>query len=228
MASSVFIGWETPAGRTALKFEMCVSRTLAGTATATKHRVEKGAAVTDHIRAEGRKLNLDVMVSDSPLVALNGIRFSTESREPPEPYDAGAANGPPYLTTTGPTELPAAVRAVYSQLDTLRAAGQIVEVFCPEYYYTDMYIASVSAKRDKGTGGAISISLALEQLRFVETSITNAPKPSVTERRAQPKKPQGKKDPSESEADNARGKQSAAAFLRDALAKRGVNIFGGT
>jgi len=55
-----------------IAFDATLRDTHAGAATATEHALDVNAKVTNHVRAESRRLTLEVEVTDTPLIPVNG------------------------------------------------------------------------------------------------------------------------------------------------------------
>jgi hypothetical protein len=57
----------------ALHFDAVLNESVTITATPTRHPVEEGAAITDHVQDDPDRVRLDVFVSGSPIADVNGV-----------------------------------------------------------------------------------------------------------------------------------------------------------
>lgn len=63
-------------GEDALSIDVCTSENHALSNTITDHPVEEGAPISDHSRPEARRLQLDCIVSNTPLTQTPGTDFA--------------------------------------------------------------------------------------------------------------------------------------------------------
>ena len=103
-------------------------------------------------------------------------------------------------------------KALIETLENLRLNAVVCLIVTPVRSYSDCLLESWSLPRDNSTGGGAGFSLNFRQVRFVDTKIVDAPKP--TEPRA--KKAVDKGDGSGKEAKEEK-KKSALKLLKNKL-----------
>lgn len=136
-----------------IELDAVLSETHGADAEVTKHPVEKGAAVTDHIRPLPRSLRMEGLVSNTPV--------PKEAREKPD--------------------LEARAGTAYKQLMEIIDGGQLITVVTALNTYTNMAITSSSIPRNAQLGDVLQFSLALTQVRVVASKIVELKK-TVTPR----------------------------------------------
>jgi hypothetical protein len=109
-------------------------------ADVTEYPVESGAVITDHVRNRPRKLDLEFVVSDTPIGAAAGARAadvvpSSEARQ---------------------------------TLEALRATRQPFSVVTSVRTYDNMVFTSLSFPRDGDTGDALRGKASLQQIEIVQ------------------------------------------------------------
>lgn len=178
--------------------DLVVSETHESTVTVTKHPVEKGADVTDHVRIEPKTLSLEVFVTNTPITrdTIQG-RGDTSTLEIEFPRihtalgdaidDAFGAPPPTKIQVLTFPDLFDRVREIQDQLITHQEAAHLWTVVTASRTYEDMVIAKVSLPRD--TPGGATFHIDLESIRTVSTQTVTAPKPA--EKRGAPKQAKG-------------------------------------
>jgi hypothetical protein len=163
-------------------FDAVVRETYTSTAIVTRHPVEQGADITDHVREEPDGLSLEGVISNTP-TATN-------------------------LLGGGTPQVPSPTRAesAYGALFALKEAREPVTVYTSKNDYEDMVITSLERTRDAPTGDSVIVSMKFEKIRVVESREVDAPvrPPNVQK----PKKTLGKK-PKAPEPPAERGKSVA-------------------
>lgn len=117
--------------------------------TVTRHPVENGADVTDHIHLEPEVLSIEGLQTDTP----SGIEA--------------------LLIVPGLLDRFASVPRSIEAWDTLRGLRdnkRILDVLTSLEVFTDMAITSISAPMTAQVGRALRFSLTLEKVRFVSTA----------------------------------------------------------
>ena len=112
----------------------------------TRHPVEKGARITDHIRPEAETLTLECLVANTPI-----------SEEAIRKY------GPAPLGAPGRAE------KALQDLMRLRNAGELVTVVTRIRTYEGMAIRSIRVPRNARTGDSLRFTIQLEQVREVQS-----------------------------------------------------------
>lgn len=149
----------------AIIFDALLTSTHKSSATITKHPVEAGSNISDHMVKNPDSLTLSVVVTNSPLSV-------------------------PFGQTADPER---AQKAHIALLD-MQAAGVAVDVLTTWKKYKSMAITEVSHTIDAKTGGMASLSVTLEEIRTVESQlVTGLSNPQPTQARAQKEVEKGKK-----------------------------------
>lgn len=141
------------------------------TAIATEHEVERGVAISDHVRPERRTLTLEVVISDDPIRGNAAIGVSTVSVElkvePPVKASVFQAD-------TTPTRVVDAWR----QLIDARDRALLATITTRFETYEDMVLIEVISNRTAADGSWLRAELTFAELRTVETQFVDDPVPS--------------------------------------------------
>lgn len=195
-----YLLWDN--GASSLFFDVVTTETQSKSSTITEHPVETGADVTDHVRINLDRVTIEGFVSNTPVFAEAGV-MTQIVLDPPQPPIPFTINGAINLLTSAignlfnPKQLvanvmtfgngnsaPNFVRQTIAQLDQLRAQSTLLTVVCPHHIYNHMLIESYEVQRDAGAGTGASFTLELREIRTVQSSITQAPEPTIN--RGQP------------------------------------------
>jgi hypothetical protein len=130
-----------------LVLDAALAHTLQADADVTDHPVEKGSAVTDHYRPKPRQVQVDGIVTDTPVSlaerrALAGSKVKARTR---------------------------AVDAI-ALLTRIRDEGQLCTISDSRYLYQNMLLFTLSVPRDPSTGEAARFSAAFREIVVVQTS----------------------------------------------------------
>lgn len=159
----------------------------------TKHPVEKGADITDHVRPVPVELALDVTVTDYPLsTAGRGI-----NGDPRNPTGGGVGTEPFH----GRAEV------ILGILQALQTSGTRCYVESGARAYTNMVITTLTPPRDKARFGALKIGIKLRQVITVASEIV--PLAKVSQAKARPGKDAAHHETSD--ADDATKRKSWAS-----------------
>lgn len=188
-----FLSWGDPGDPASgtLRFDVVRTEEHEISATITEHSVEQGVNISDHVRPEPDRINLEAYVSNAPVRSKDGFFAPTTLSVPDPPIFAninGAFNAlsnalrGPNQFTANLFQFPSAADYVAGTLATLRAlrdTATLLRVVCPNALYTDMVIETIGLRRsaEDGTGG--SFSVGLKQIRVVKSSVTQAPVPTI-------------------------------------------------
>jgi len=162
-------------------------------ADVTESPVEKGANVSDNIRAKPDVLSIEGFIADFPLA--NDGRSKTNSAGPT------AQNRPPSVGERSKNAL--------AQLRRLQTEGVLITVSTAVTEYKSMCLQSCEVSRNSKLGAGIPVSLVLKQINQVETKRVQVVR--AKENKGKPKVKEGKKDkqlPTTAE-------ESKAAFAKD-------------
>jgi len=141
-----------------VNFDATISESHRKSNEVTSHPVEAGIDVSDHIRPQPEEIDINGIVSDTPLVYLPSLR----------------ATSPIEGDLTRPTER---ADAAYKEIQRVMDAGQLVTVVTKLREYEDMAITSFAVDRDASTGNVLNATLSLRQVVTVESQVTAEPIP---------------------------------------------------
>lgn len=185
----------------------------------TEHPVEKGANVTDHVRAEVDNITLDVFVSNSPIKRIERLHQGDESGDT-STLDLGNGRSASVYTQDNPVDN---VSEMFRALRALRDTAELVHVITPLWDYADMVIREVSVPRTSAEGNGAKMTIDLKQVRLVEVRLVPAPIPTEPRgKKAEDKGAKGAKDLATTSGTGAAegataGKKSVLATVADKL-----------
>ena len=133
-----------------------VTETHTATATVTKHPVESGANITDHIRPEPVQLSVTGIVSDTPI----------GSKQVQRAIDAGGAKVQITENET-PTSAAGFGRTAWAKLEAIRVAAKPVKVTTRDRTYESMALTSLTVPKEAKNSGALYFTAQFEQVRIV-------------------------------------------------------------
>lgn len=161
----------------------------------TTHEVERGVAVTDHVRPEARTLRVSVVASDTPIrptAALNGSRQVVDLALPARQATArgarrrkdGSFDGAELTDTEPmtfaevfvPDETPTRVLDTWTTLLDARARSLLATVTTRLEVYEDMVLTSIETTQTAEDGTWLKADLIFQQLRLVSTEYVAAPR----------------------------------------------------
>lgn len=129
---------------------------------ATKHPVERGAKITDHLRPEPDVVTIDGLVSDTP------VSRSQQTRA------VQAAGGTLQTTATQPAlfGVPGYAKEALAKLIAIKDGGILVTLATELRTYTDMAITSLEIPRDATVGESLRFTAVFEKIVIVESKVT--------------------------------------------------------
>jgi hypothetical protein len=133
-------------------------------ARVTKHPVEEGADVGDHVVPEPDGLRITGLVSNHPIDVFD--------------FETGTQDG--------------RAETAYGQLLYLMNEKQPITVVTTLNTYDDMIIESVEVPRNARLGNTVRFSATLTALRRVKSETVDAPEPEAKTARAKPRANRGK------------------------------------
>ena len=141
-----------------VQFDCGVSETHTSEATVTEHPVEEGADVSDHIRLSPEMIEINGIVSNTPIVFLASV-------EAPSPLEDDL--------------VPATdrVQVAYAELRGVMKRGEPVDVITSLRVYENMAIVGMSVMRDNTTGNVLNCSLSLREIIIAQTKTVPVPEP---------------------------------------------------
>lgn len=214
-------------------FDQTASENHTAVATVTKHPIEKGSDVADHVRTDPETLTLEVFVSNTPITTLDG-RGAVTVVELPRPrlvaprlttpgavFNAVSQGLDSLLTPQAPARAQVLrfgssfdrVREIHEALLDLWVRAQTSTVITSKRTYENMVLVQVGLPITE-PGGA-SFSLAFEQIKIVVSATVQAPKPA--EKRGAPTQKKGSQSTQEVKDKDAEKSTSLAVKALDAL-----------
>lgn len=145
-----------------VELDASISESHELTATATKHRVERGVRIADHVRPEPVVLTIEGLITNTP------ISRSQQTRA----VEFGGSSFLSATSTASPFGVPGYAEEAFAKLDAIRLAGELVTVVTNLRTYDNMALTSLVVPRDRSTGDALRFTAKLEELIFVENKIT--------------------------------------------------------
>lgn len=192
-----------------LQFDCVTSEKHEGTNTITEHTVESGSPLTDHSRANPRRLSIEAIVTQTPLDAppLSGTGDSNNVTASIQQETTAKAN---VITFSQPFDR---IHDVIAALDSLRIDAVPVTISTKHRTYDEVLIQGVTEPREVDDGDSLRFSIEIQEIRIAESRTVDSPRPresrgaSTTDRGGQ-------------EATDATRESSTLARARDAYDER--------
>lgn len=133
----------------------------------TEFPVENGDTISDHIILKPFQLTINGIITDTPLnpSLLSAFANSAVASLIPPVGLAVASAGVALLSATTKSDSPSV--AAYQQLLALQENAKPFDVLTSLYRYPNMWMKSISAPRDSGTGDSLIFTVQLVQLLLV-------------------------------------------------------------
>lgn len=173
--SQLSLAWQTEAGALErLDFDAAVREAYDSSAEASEHAVERGAAISDHVKLNADVLTIEAVVTNAPVVV--------------PAHQADGATGSvreAHLTvgnrrvTVNVLQFASAfdrVRNVDRLLRALKDAGQILTVYTGLRALEDMIIQRYAVERTAENGQALHLTLEVKKVRVASTQRVAAPR----------------------------------------------------
>lgn len=157
-------------GLTFIELDATLSEIYRGDATVTDHPVEEGADITDHIRRQPERVDIEAQVSNYPILALASLRA--------EPIQPG---GDPRRRA----------EEAFEFLRGIKDAGLLVDLSTTLADYQNFAMVSLGVTRDKDTRNIVALSMSFREVQIALTETVDAPATAEPERRGRTAK--GKK-----------------------------------
>lgn len=185
----------------ALIFDSCVEERHRASSQATEHGVERGVAISDHVRPERRLLTLDVVVSDTPYRARQDVGGAVEAVEVPvsplavqrapkrtgSGFEPGVVESSPrslYLATFVADEEPTRVVDKWARLIDARDRALLATITTKIETYSDMVLIEALTTRTAADATWLRAELTFAQVLQVSTQLVDDPTPArVRDRR---------------------------------------------
>lgn len=139
-----------------IAFDAAVNETHSGKMTITDHPVEQGANVADHAQREPDGLEINGIVSNTPIL----LNFD-ETVQPSIP------GGDPLNRA----------QDAYDEFTRLKDTAALLAVATELRDYVDMMIESITVRRDKQTRHILDIDLSMREFRKASVESIAAPQP---------------------------------------------------
>lgn len=177
---ATFTWYEQDGRLEAIDFDVLVREGGQETSELTENPIERGAPVSDHAREKSDTLNLEVLVTNTPL------RLPTSNID-------GVTAGVGRDERTGATVLQFSsefdrVASVITTLTRVRSEKLRWTIYTPLRVYENFLIDQVQTERTSRLGGGVKLLLSLKKLRTVQTRIVAIP---PRRRRVAPTQPVG-------------------------------------
>jgi hypothetical protein len=204
MTTPLTITWQINGEDRSIQFDAVLSEEHSGGATVTEHPVEKGAAITDHVRPEQERVTIEALVTNTPtrLPATQNkgardrttpqvVQTTRRIRGIPVPVAAAASVLEFDAEMDRPVDVWAELRDVRDNARLIKIEGGIRE-------YTDMIVDGLTVPRAAGNKrDVLKFSISAKKLRIVESrEVSSTSNTSGTKKRSD-KGHQGTKPASE-------------------------------
>jgi hypothetical protein len=141
-----------------LRFDASLSENHLRSATLTDFPVEAGADITDHIRVDPESLEINGVISNTPIVYLASLQAES-------PIEGDL------------TSVEDRVEAAYKELQRMQDEGELVTVVTSLREYENMALTSLSVTRDVTNGNVLNAQLSLRQVLRAQLETVEAPEP---------------------------------------------------
>lgn len=200
----VLLTWtDNGGGNHTIYFDATTNEQHSSTAHVTTHKVESGPDITDHIRPLPRRLSLQAVITNTPLVTYRfqnttqiigqvSSSFESVSLSPTllnqgqtlqNAQDMAAAGFPSAQVTAKPGSPEDRAVDAYLQIDEARSNGYLIAVFTSLNAYENMAIESFVPQRSARSGNALEFSMELREVVTVSTVQVDAPAPRIQKKK---------------------------------------------
>lgn len=132
-----------------------VSESHADEVEITNHPVESGSTISDHIRKQPLVLELEGIITNTPVVFLASVQAESPVDLDFIPCRDRVSRG-------------------YEELRRIQDAGELVDVVTSLRNYSNMAIQSLGVKRDASSGNILSLSISLREVITANASTIDA------------------------------------------------------
>lgn len=151
--------------QTVIELDCSIQETHARQVVATQFEVEDGTTISDHLIVKNQKLEVQGLISDTPIGTIQSILNTVIGTALPARGVVSIAVGQALFSALSGSSSPS-VNA-YAQLLQLQLARQPLSVITTLRRYDKVFITDISAPRDSGTGQSLIFTMSLEQLKIV-------------------------------------------------------------
>jgi len=194
--TELIFGKPTRAKIGTVTMDCSVSETHLDEVEITDHPVEVGSDISDHIRKRPVSLELNGIVTNTPVVFLASLLA-----ESPLDYDFAPSFD--------------RVNTAYEELRRIQSDGDLVDVVTSLREYKNMAIQSLSVSRDAATGNVLNATISLREVALAKSLAVDLPVPEAVQNLA--KKSKGKVPKSESSAAQGVKSQSILSQLSGSI-----------
>lgn len=178
-----------------------ISETHSNSAQISDHQVERGPNVTDNIRILPKRLNIEAMVTNTPVAVPVDMTQLGSSYDYKTIIDMGAAGGGEFLAgrtykALAFTDAVDRVGQVYAVLLNAQQNGAIFTITTSLVDYQNMAMAGMSVPRSADLGNVLRFTMDFQEMRFVSSLIVPALDSSLPPKASRPKN-DGAKPPAE-------------------------------
>jgi hypothetical protein len=151
-----------------VELDASLSESHESVVAATKHPVERGSQITDHLRPEPVTLTIEGIVSNTPISRKQQVR-------------AVAFGGSEFASTSvaaSPYGVPGYAEEAFAKLREFQERGELLTVVTSLHTYENMALTKLTVPRDRSTGDALRFTATLEEIRFAENKTTSIVTPA--------------------------------------------------
>lgn len=153
---ALLFGQKTHAKIGAVILDASLSETHTKEVQVTDHPVEEGSNIADHLRQLPESVEINGMVSNTPLVILASL----------------FADSPVEGDLTSPSDR---VDVALKELDRIQDSGELVTVVTSLKEYSNMALVRRTATRDAATGNVLAVQMSLRRVVIAETQLLDLP-----------------------------------------------------
>ena len=172
------------ASRTLLKIDCTRSEELSMDAQATLHEVEDGSQISDHVIKRGRTLQIDGIISDSP-ITLTGTLVGNAAGFAGSRIGGAAGTiataGTVVMANLALAGSPKPSKAALDIFDEIYANGTLLSIIGGLTTYENMIMERFTAPRNAATGGALVFKASFRQIKIVSGQSVKIPKEAKSE-----------------------------------------------
>lgn len=160
---------------TVIQIDASIKETHGRESPPTEFPVENGVGITDHIQIKPFTLEIEGMISDTPIGGVKGLltEAATTATSALLPPIGTVALGGAFALFSALSSSKSPSVAAYGQLLQLQAAAQPFDVLTSLYRYDNMWIKSISVPRDAQNGNVLLFTVSLVQLLIVTPQSVN-------------------------------------------------------
>lgn len=164
---------QQPTG-TIISLDACVKEIHSRESPPTEFEIEDGNTISDHIIVKPFSLELEGVISDTPIdIADAGLTTLTSAVLPTGGLLAATAARQAYALYDAVQGSQSPSQVAYTQLIELQKNKQPFDVLTTLRLYKNMWIKSINVPRDAATGRVLNFTVQLVELLIVEPKTVN-------------------------------------------------------